>query len=299
MRKVVECVPNFSEGRRREIIDGIVAAMREVPGAQVLDVQSDVDHNRSVVTLVGEPQPIVEAAFRGIARAAESIDMNNHRGGHPRMGATDVVPFVPVRGVSMEDCVVLARELGQRVGDELGIPVYLYEEAASRPDRRNLADVRRGEYEGLKDEIGTDPERALDFGPAVMGPAGATAIGARPALIAFNVYLNTSNIAPAQAIARAVRHSSGGLRYVKALGLVVEGQAQVSMNLTDYRHTPIHRVVEMIRSEAARRGLSITRGEVVGLLPAEALVDAARFYLQLDTFDGAQILDNRLSASDE
>ena len=272
MRKVVECVPNFSEGRRREIIDGIVAAMREVPGAQVLDVQSDVDHNRSVVTLVGEPQPIVEAAFRGIARAAESIDMNNHRGGHPRMGATDVVPFVPVRGVSMEDCVVLARELGQRVGDELGIPVYLYEEAASRPDRRTLADVRRGEYEGRKDEIGTDPERALDFGPAVMGPAGATAIGARPALIAFNVYLNTSNIAPAQAIARAVRHSSGGLRYVKALGLVVEGQAQVSMNLTDYRHTPIHRVVEMIRSEAARRGLSITRGEVVGLLPAEALV---------------------------
>ena len=298
MRKVVECVPNFSEGRRREIIDGIVAAMREVPGAQVLDVQADVDHNRSVVTLVGEPQPIVESVFRGIARAAESIDMNHHRGGHPRMGATDVVPFVPVRGVSMEDCAVLARELGQRVGDELGIPVYLYEEAASRPDRRNLADVRRGEYEGLKDEIGTDPERAPDFGPAAMGPAGATAIGARPALIAFNVYLNTSDIAPAQAIARAVRHSSGGLRYVKALGLAVEGQAQVSMNLTDYRHTPIHRVVEMIRSEAARRGLSITRSEVVGLLPADALVDAARFYLQLDTFDGDQILDNRLSTSD-
>jgi len=298
VRKVVECVPNFSEGRRREIIDGIVAAMREVPGAQVLDVQSDVDHNRSVVTLVGEPQPVVEAAFRGIARAAETIDMNHHRGGHPRMGATDVVPFVPVRGVTMEDCAVLARELGRRVGGELGIPVYLYEEAASRPDRRNLADVRRGEYEGLKDDIGTDPERAPDFGPAIMGPAGATAIGARPALIAFNVYLNTSDVAPAQAIARAVRHSRGGLRYVKALGLVVEGQAQVSMNLTDYRHTPIHRVVEMIRSEAARRGLSIMRGEVVGLLPADALVDAARFYLQLDSFDGDQILDNRLSATE-
>ncbi len=299
VRKIVECVPNFSEGRRQEIVDRIVQAMQQTPGAQVLDVQSDVDHNRSVVTLVGEPQPLVEAAFRGIARAAESIDMNHHRGGHPRMGATDVVPFVPVRGVTMEDCVLLARQLGQRVGDELSIPVYLYEEAASRPDRRNLADVRRGEYEGLKREIGTDPERAPDFGPAVVGPAGATAIGARPPLIAFNVYLNTSDVAPAQAIARAVRHSSGGLRHVKALGLVVEGQAQVSMNLTDYRHTPIHRVVEMIRSEAAYRGLAITRSEVVGLLPADALVDAARFYLHLDAFGGDQILENRLSAGDE
>jgi glutamate formiminotransferase len=299
VRKIVECVPNFSEGRRREIVDRIVKDMQQVPGAQVLDVQSDVDHNRSVVTLVGEPQPLVEAAFRGIARAAESIDMNHHRGGHPRMGATDVVPFVPVRGASMEDCVLLARQLGQRVGDALGIPVYLYEEAASRPDRRNLADVRRGEYEGLRREIGIDPERAPDFGPAVIGPAGATAIGARPPLIAFNVYLNASDLAPAQAIARAVRHSSGGLRYVKALGLVVDGQAQVSMNLTDYRQTPVHRVVEMIRSEAAHRGLVITRSEVVGLLPAEALLDAARFYLHLDTFGAEQVLENRLSGGDD
>ncbi len=295
MRKIVECVPNFSEGRRRDIVDRIVKAMQQVPGAQVLDVQSDVDHNRSVVTLVGEPQPLVEAAFRGVATAAEHIDMNHHRGEHPRMGATDVVPFVPVRGVSMEECVLLARQLGQRVAEELGIPVYLYEEAASRPDRRNLADVRRGEYEGLRRDIGADPERAPDFGPAVMGPAGATAIGARPPLIAFNAYLNTSDVGPAQAIARAVRHSSGGLRHVKALGLVVDGQAQVSMNLTDYRHTPIHRVVEMIRSEAALYGLDITRCEVVGLLPAGALVDAARFYLHLNTFSGDQILENRLS----
>jgi glutamate formiminotransferase len=297
VRKIVQCVPNFSEGRRQEIIAGIVGEMQQVAGAQVLDVQSDVDHNRSVVTLVGEPEALVEAVFRGIRRAAESIDLNHHRGGHPRMGATDVVPFVPVRGVSMEDCVLLARELGRRVGDELGIPVYLYEEAASRPDRRNLADVRRGEYEGLKREIGTDPHRAPDFGPAVLGTAGATAIGARPPLIALNVYLNTSDVAPAQAIARAVRHSTGGLRHVKALGLVVEGQAQVSMNLTDYRHTPVHRVVEMIRSEAAHRGLAITRSEVVGLLPSDALVDAARFYLHLDPFSADQILENRLSAA--
>ncbi len=295
MRQIVECVPNFSEGRRREVIDRIVAAMGQVSGVRVLDVQADVDHNRSVVTLVGEPLPMVEAAFQGISRAAELIDMNHHRGGHPRMGATDVVPFVPVRGVTMDDCVALARKLGERVGSELGIPVYLYEAAATRPDRCNLADVRRGEYEGLKQEIGTNPDRAPDFGPAIMGSAGATAIGARPPLIALNVYLNTADVGPAQAIARAVRHSSGGLRYVKALGLLVEGQAQVSMNLTDYRHTPIHRVVEMIRAEAARYGLSVTRCEVVGLLPAQALLDSAQFYLQLHGFSPNQVLENRLA----
>ncbi len=295
MRQIVECVPNFSEGRRREVIDRIVAAMGQVSGVRVLDVQADVDHNRSVVTLVGEPLPMVEAAFQGISRAAELIDMNHHRGGHPRMGATDVVPFVPVRGVTMDDCVALARKLGERVGSELGIPVYLYEAAATRPDRCNLADVRRGEYEGLKQEIGTNPDRAPDFGPAIMGSAGATAIGARPPLIALNVYLNTADVGPAQAIARAVRHSSGGLRYVKALGLLVEGQAQVSMNLTDYRHTPIHRVVEMIRAEAARYGLSVTRCEVVGLLPAQALLDSAQFYLQMHGFSPNQVLENRLA----
>lgn len=293
--KIVECVPNFSEGRREQVVEQIVAAMANCPGAQVLDVQSDPDHNRSVVTLIGEPEAVVEAAFQGIAAAAKLIDMNHHRGGHPRMGATDVVPFVPIRGLTMEDCAALARQLGERVGSELEIPVYLYEAAATRPERCNLADVRRGEYEGLRTEIATNRDRAPDFGPATLGTAGATAIGARPPLIAYNVYLNTDDIKPAQAIARAVRHSSGGLRHVKALGLMVEGQAQISMNLTDYRHTPIHRVTELIRAEAARFGLAVTHSEIVGLLPAEALIDAARFYLQLTDLSPDQVLENRLS----
>jgi glutamate formiminotransferase len=295
---IVQCVPNFSEGRRQDVIDQIVAALRQVPEVEVLDVQSDLDHNRSVVNIVGPPQAVTEAAFRGIAMAAELIDMNHHRGGHPRMGATDVVPFVPVRDITMSECAELARKLGARVAEELDIPVYLYEAAASRPDRANLADVRRGEYEGLKEQIGIDPERAPDFGPARMGSAGATAIGARPPLIAFNVYLNTDDVAPARAIARAIRHSNGGLRFVKALGLLVEGQAQVSMNLTDFRATPIYRVLELIRVEADRYGLDVTRSEVVGLLPAQALLDAAQFYLQLHDFSPDQILENRIAWND-
>jgi glutamate formiminotransferase len=295
MKRIVECVPNFSEGRRKEIIDQVVGALASVQGIRVLDVKSDGDHNRSVVTMVGEPEAVEEAAFRGIEQAARLIDMDQHQGEHPRMGATDVVPFVPIAGVTMADCVEMARRLGQRVGRELSIPVYLYEEAATRPERRNLADVRRGEYEGLKAEIESRAERAPDFGPARMGKAGATAIGVRPPLIAFNVYLNTDDVAIAKAIARAVRHSSGGLRYVKALGLLVEGRAQVSMNLTDYRQTPIHRVVEMIRREAARYGVTTAFSEVVGLIPNEALVDAACFYLQLDGFSPDQILENRLA----
>jgi glutamate formiminotransferase len=296
VRQIVECVPNFSEGRRQDVIERIVASLEQVAGVQVVDVQSDIDHNRSVVTLVGEPQAMAEAAFRGAAEAAQLIDMNHHRGEHPRMGATDVIPFIPVQDVSMQDCVELARQVGERIGTELGIPVYLYEEAATDPARRNLADVRRGEYEGLKKEIGTDPERAPDFGPAAMGTAGATALGARPPLVAFNVYLNTDDPAPARAIARAIRHSSGGLRFVKALGLAVEGQTQVSMNLTDYRRTPIHRVLEMIRSEASRYGLVITHTEIVGLVPAQALFDTAWFYLQLSGFSSDQVLENRLIA---
>jgi glutamate formiminotransferase len=294
LKPIVECVPNFSEGRRQEVIDQIVETMSQVPGVKVLDVQSDIDHNRSVVTFVGDPQATVEAAFRGIATAATQIDMNHHRGGHPRMGATDVVPFVPVQGLTIEDCAGLAHQLGRRVGKELGIPVYLYEAAATRPDRCNLADVRRGEYEELKDEIVNNPDRAPDFGPSVIGTPGATAIGARPPLIAFNVYLNTDDVAPAKEIARAVRHSSGGLRFVKALGLRVEGQAQISMNLTDYHHTPIYRVLEMIRAEAARYGLAVTRTEIVGMLPAQALLKVAQFYLQLAGFSSDQILENRL-----
>jgi glutamate formiminotransferase len=295
MKHIVQCVPNFSEGRRQDVIVSIVAAMGSTPGAQVLDAQSDLDHNRSVVTLVGTPQAVADAVFHGIARAAELIDMNHHRGAHPRMGATDVVPFVPVRNVTLDDCAALARQLGDRVGTELGIPVYLYESAAIRPDRRNLADIRRGEYEGLSKEIATDPDRLPDFGPPSMGAAGATAIGARFPLVAFNVYLNTDDVAAAKTIARAVRHSSGGLRCVKALGMLVEGKAQVSMNLTNYRVTPIHRVVELIRAEADRFGVSVTRSEVVGLVPAEALLDAAQFYLHLHGFHPDQILENRLT----
>lgn len=295
MKQIVECVPNFSEGRRQGVIDRIVAAMEGSPGTQLLDVQSDPDHNRTVVTVIGAPQAMVETIFQGVATAAELIDMDHHRGGHPRMGASDVIPFVPVRGVTMEDCVKLAHQLGQRMGEELSIPVYLYENAATRPDRRNLAAVRRGEYEGLAKEITTDPARAPDYGPAVVGTAGASAVGARPPLVAFNVYLNSADEGPAKAIARAVRHSSGGLRFVKALGLLVEGQAQISMNLTDYRRTPIHRVLELIRIEAARYGLVITHSEIVGLLPASALIDSAQFYLQLASFSPNQILENRLS----
>lgn len=294
MRQIVECVPNFSEGQRKEVIDQIVAAITSVPDVIVLDVEADPDHNRSVVTFVGEPAAVEEAAFRSIAKAAELIDLHQHKGKHPRMGAADVVPFVPLRGVNMQECVEMARRLGKRVGEELGIPVYLYEEAATRPERRNLSDIRRGEYEKISEEIGKVPEREPDFGPARMGSAGATAIGARPPLVAFNVYLNTSNVEIAKAIAKAVRHSSGGLRYVKALGLLVEGRAQVSMSVTDFQHTPLLRVLDLIRSEAARWGVSVMESEIVGLVPEDALLDAAVASLQLHRFKKDQILENRI-----
>ncbi len=294
MERLVECVPNFSEGRRREVIEAIVQAIAEGGKVWILDVESDEDHNRSVVTFVGEPEAVEEAAFRGIKKAAELIDMDQHRGQHPRIGAADVVPFVPLKGVTMEDCVAMARRLGERVGRELGIPVYLYGEAATRPERQDLAYIRRGEYEGLKEAIATDPDRAPDFGPAALGKAGATAIGARPPLIAFNVYLNTDDVKVAREIAKAIRHSSGGLRYVKALGLLVRGKAQVSMNLTDYRQTPIPRVLELLRREAARYGAAVVSSEVVGLIPEDALIDAAIYYLQLEGFSKEQILEKKL-----
>jgi len=295
MQKIVECVPNFSEGRRREVVDRIVEAIKGVPDVMVLDVEADADHNRSVVTFVGEPEAVEEAAFRGIAQAAELIDLRQHEGRHPRMGAADVVPFLPIRGVTMEECVEMARRLGKRVGEELNIPVYLYEEAATRPERKNLADIRRGEYERIAEEIGKEPSREPDFGPAVMGSAGASAIGARAPLVAFNVYLNTNNVKIAKAIARAVRYSNGGLRYVKALGLLVEGRAQISMNLTDFQQTPILRVLDLIRNEAARWGVSVTESEIVGLVPAEALLDAGVSALGLHRFKPDQILENRIA----
>jgi len=295
VKRIVECVPNFSEGRRQEVIEAILAAIRSVEGITLLDRHSDVDHNRTVVTFVGPPEATLEAAYRSIARAAELIDLNHHRGEHPRIGATDVVPFVPIEGVTMDECVTLAQTLGARVGNELGIPVYLYEAAATRSDRENLENIRRGEYEGLRQEIATNPDRAPDFGPARLGPAGATVIGARPFLIAYNVYLNTPDVEIAKRIAKAIRFSNGGLRYVKALGLLVEGRAQVSINMTDYRKTPIYRTVEMIRREAARYGVAISFSELVGLAPQAALIDAARWYLQLDKLEMNQILENRLA----
>lgn len=300
MKPLVECIPNFSEGRRPEIVEQISDAVRRVPGIALLDFSSDADHNRSVLTFVGAPGAVEQAAFEAIRTAAELIDMTQHSGAHPRIGATDVVPFVPIRGVTMEECVAMAQRVGQRVGDELGIPVYLYERAATRSERENLAVLRQGEYEGLREAISSDPDRAPDFGPAELGTAGATVIGARAPLIAYNVYLNTDDVEVAKAIAKAVRHSGGGLRYVKALGLLVDGRAQVSMNLTDYTHTPIHRVQEMIRREAARYGCQIAYAELIGLIPEQALFDAAQWYLQLDLFDDeGQILERQVKRHEE
>lgn len=293
---IVECIPNFSEARRPEVVEAIMAAVRSVSGVTLLDRHSDLDHNRTVLTFVGAPEEVEEAAYRAIARAAELINLDEHQGEHPRIGATDVVPFVPIRGISMAECVLIARRLGQRVGETLSIPVYLYEAAATRPERVNLENIRRGQYEALKEEIGVLPERDPDFGPKRVGPAGATVIGARQPLIAFNVYLTTDDVSIAKKIAKAVRHSSGGLRYVKALGLLVEGRAQVSMNLTNFRSTPIARVVETIRREAARYGTAIHHSELVGLIPQEALIEAARWYTQLDQFEPDQILEQRLAA---
>lgn len=294
---LVECIANFSEARRPQVVEAICLAVRSVPRVAILDQHSDQDHNRTVLTFVGPPEEMVEAAFRAIAKAAELIDLDQHVGEHPRIGASDVVPFVPIRGVSMQECVALARRLGERVGRELQIPVYLYEEAATRPERVNLENIRRGQYEALKQEIAAHSEREPDFGPRRVGPAGATVIGARQPLVAFNIYLTSDDVSIADKIAKAVRNSSGGLRFVKALGLSVEGRAQVSMNLTNFHKTPLARVVEMVRREAERYGVGIQHSELVGLIPQDALVEAARWYLQLDQFEPEQILEQRLAAA--
>src|SRR5215216_1666270 len=292
--QLIECISNFSEARRPEVIDQIVAAIQSVEDVKLLDRSSDLDHNRTVLTFAGSPFGVEEAAFRAIKTASELIDLNNHTGEHPRLGATDVVPFVPLSGANMDDCIALAQRLGERVGNELSIPVYLYEAAALRPERANLENIRRGQYEGLKAEIESNPERQPDYGPAKLGAAGATVIGARNPLIAFNIYLTTDEVDIAKKIAKAIRNSSGGLRHVKALGLLVEGRAQVSMNLTNFHETPIARVVEMVRREAQRYGVGIHYSELVGLIPQEALTGAAVWYTQLDGFDTEQVLETRL-----
>lgn len=296
--QLVECIPNFSEGRRAEIVDAIADAVAVVPGVLILDRSSDPDHNRSVITFVGAPNAVSDAAFQAIAKASQLINLDEHEGQHPRIGAADVVPFVPLKNVGLDECVAIARALGDRVGQELQIPVYLYEAAATRPDRVNLENIRRGNYEGLKVAIQSDPALLPDYGPSQLSTAGAVVIGARPPLIAYNVYLTTDDVEIAHKIAHAVRHSSGGLRFVKALGLLVNGRAQVSMNLTDFAQTPLPRVVELVRREAARYGTAIHHCELIGMIPQMALIDAARWYLQLDQFSPDQILEMRLNEID-
>ena len=293
-KPMLECIPNYSDARRPDVIEAIMSSITSVEGVTLLDRHSDLDHNRTVLTFVGPPEAVEEAAFRSIARAAELIDLDHHTGEHPRIGATDVVPFVPISGLTMQDSIQIARHLAQRVGQELNIPVYLYEEAANRPERTNLENLRHGQYEALKREMGVNPERDPDFGPNHVGPAGATVIGARQPLIAYNVYLATDDSSIAEKIAKTIRFSSGGLRYLKALGLQVDGRAQVSMNLTNYHKTPIALVQETIRREAARYGVKIHHAELVGLIPQAALVDAAVWYLQLDQFKPEQILEQKL-----
>lgn len=294
-KRIVGAVPNFSEGRRPEVIQAIVDAYSSVEGARVIDYSSDPDHNRSVVTIVGEPDAVSEALFLGIAKAAELIDMDKQQGEHPRIGATDVVPFVPITNVTMDEAVQMARALAQRVSEELGIPVYLYAKAAARPDRVVLSHIRKGEYEGLKADLEAGKEERLpDLGPMKLGKAGATVIGARPPLIAYNIYLTTDDVSIAKKIAKAVRYSSGGLRNVQAMGVLVEGKAQVSMNLLDYTKTPVFRVTELVRREAARYGVGIQSAELIGVVPQQMLIDAAQWYLQLDNLTPESILENYL-----
>lgn len=295
MVKIVECIPNISEGRRLDVVEEILSEVRQVAGVTLLDYSSNADHNRTVISMIGESKSVLEAAWKLIVKAAEKIDLDRHQGEHPRMGATDVVPFVPIRGMSMEECVDLANVLGERVGRELLIPVYLYEKAATRPERRNLAEVRRGQYEGLKESIRT-PERTPDYGPSVLGKAGAIAIGARPPLVAFNVNLGTKNIEIGKAIAKAIRGSSGGFINIKALAIDLSEQdlVQLSMNMVDTQGTPLYRALEFIKTEAAHFGVPIVGSEIVGLVPMDAMMDVATHYLMLHDFSSEQILEKRV-----
>ena len=296
MSTLVECVPNFSEGRDKVKVDAIIDAMK-MPGVYLLDREMDADHNRCVITLVGEREAIQEAAIRGVGKAAELIDLNFHSGAHPRMGAADVVPFIPIDGVTIEDCVAMANHVGEEIWKRYQIPVYLYESAARIPERQGLENIRRGQFEGIRAEIATNPARRPDIGEARVHPtAGATVVGARKFLIAYNVFLNTPDVDIAKKIAKAVRFSSGGLRFVKGAGFLVRGQAQVSMNLTDFEQTPIHRVFEIVKREAARFGVMPVSSEIVGLIPKKALEDAAEWFLQVENFDSSLILENRLAA---
>jgi glutamate formiminotransferase / formiminotetrahydrofolate cyclodeaminase len=295
MQTLVECVPNFSEGRDKAKVDAIVDAMKG-DGVFLLDREMDPDHNRCVITIVGDREAVPEAAIRGVGKAAELIDLNHHQGAHPRLGAADVVPFIPIEGLSLEDCVAIARHVGEQIWKRYKIPVYLYEAAATTPERQNLENIRRGQFEGIRSEIATNPARRPDLGEAALHPsAGACVVGARKFLIAYNVFLNTADVEIAKKVAKAVRFSSGGLRFVKAAGFLVRGQAQVSMNLTDFEQTPIHRAFEAVRSEAARYGVLPQSSEIVGLLPKKAIEQSAEWFLQIENFDSSLILENRLA----
>ncbi len=300
MNKIVECIPNFSEGRDARIVNAIASAIASVPNVVVLDQTMDRDHHRSVITFAGEPEAVLEAGVLAAARAVELIDLNHHTGEHPRLGALDVLPFVPIKGVTMSDCVALARRAGERIARELRVPVYLYEHAAMRPERIDLANVRRGEFEGLREVIAVSPEHAPDFGEAkVHLTAGAVAVGARAPLIAYNINLATDDLTIAKKIARAIRGRDGGLQYVKALGfeLTARNQVQVSMNLVNHEATPIFRVFEMVKREAERYGVRIVGSEIIGLIPQAALNACADFYLQIENFSADLILEHRLQAA--
>ncbi len=298
MRRLIECVPNFSEGRDPAKVDAIVAAMSGVPGVYVLDREMDADHNRSVITLAGEPDAVAEAALLGVGKAMELIDLTKHTGAHPRVGATDVLPFIPIDGVTLEDCVALARRAGNEIWKRYRIPVFFYEAAATRPERVNLENVRRGQFEGLRAEMKKNLDRQPDVGEPKLHPtAGVTVVGARKFLIAYNVNLNTSDVEIANKIAKAIRFSSGGFRYVKSMGVELKARnlAQVSINLTDFEQTPMHRVYEMVKREAERYGVMPVGSEIVGLVPKKALEMAADFFLQLENFSPAQVLENKLA----
>ena len=293
---IIESIPNVSEGRRPDVVERLADALRKTPGVRLLDYSSDASHNRSVFTLVGDVEPLKQATLALFERAIAAIDLRRHSGEHPRLGAVDVVPFVPIEGASMADCVRLAKDVSAAVADRFGVPVFLYEEASANPLRKNLEDIRRGEFEGLAAKMAS-PGWAPDFGPGSPHPsAGASVIGARMPLIAYNINLNTGRLDVAKKVAAAIRHSSGGLRYVKAMGVKLDDRnlVQVSMNLTNYQKTPIFRVFEMVSREAERYGVSILESEIIGLVPSAALVSTAEFYLQLERFSGEQILENKL-----
>ena len=295
--RIVECVPNFSEGRRKDVIDAIANAIRSTPNITLLDVEYNADHNRSVITFVGEPEAVKTAALAGAAKAVELIDLTKHKGEHPRMGAVDVVPFVPISGVTMEDCVKLAKEFGKEFSEKYQVPVFLYEEAASKPERKNLADIRSGEFEGLREAIGKNPERKPDYGPDRIHPtAGATAVGAREVLVAYNVNLGTSDVSVAKRVAHQVRGRDGGLEYVKALGFELKerGIVQVSMNMTNYRKSQLYKAFELVKLLSERQGVPVVGSEIVGLVPMDALVDSAEFYLALEKFSPEQVLEKKL-----